>query len=215
MKSLTYTYDAARLLQTPADRMLDNKASDAVLIARARERDKRALEMLYDRHSRAAMGLAVRMLGDQNSAEEIVQETFWRIWTRAGTFDSKRGNFSAWLFGIVHNLAIDELRKRKSQSRSSSVDWEDEALTELADARVDVVESALLHVTGEQVRTAMTLLPDSQRNVIELAYFDGLTHQEIASKLAEPVGTIHTRARLGLQRLREQLGQMYAEDLNH
>jgi RNA polymerase sigma-70 factor (ECF subfamily) len=151
------------------------------------------------------MGLALKMLGERNAAEEIVQEAYWRVWKRATTFELQRGQFTAWLFGIVHNLAIDEMRRRKVRPNTISTDAEEDAILELPDTGMDVAEAAFQSVTGEQVRMALKNLPDSQRSVIELAYFEGLTHQEIASKLNEPIGTVHTRARLALQKLRETL----------
>jgi RNA polymerase sigma-70 factor (ECF subfamily) len=182
-----------------------NPITDSELMARVAEMDKRALEELYDRYASAAMGLALKMLGERSAAEEIVQEAFWRVWKRAATFELQRGQFTAWLFGIVHNLAIDEMRRRKVRPNTISTDTEEDSILELPDATMDVAESAFQRVTGEQVRLALKSLPDSQRSVIELAYFEGLTHQEIAAQLNEPIGTIHTRARLAIQKLRETL----------
>jgi len=179
--------------------------SDAELMARVAGRDKRALEVLYDRYASAAMGLALRMTAERNIAEEIVQEAFWRVWKRASTFDLGRGQFSTWLFGIVHNLAIDELRRRKVRPNTVSTDTEDDSILELPDEATDVAETVLQTVTGEQVRLALNGLPAAQRSVIELAFFEGLTHQEIASRLNEPIGTVHTRARLALLKLRETM----------
>lgn len=189
----------------PTHIMSAKPLSDAELMARVAKRDKRALEELYDRYAGAAMGLALKMLGERNAAEEIVQEAFWRVWKRATTFELGRGQFTAWLFGIVHNLAIDEMRRRRVRPNTISTDAEEEAILELPDANMDVAEAAFQSVTGDQVRRALTTLPDAQRSVIELAYFEGLTHQEIATRLNEPIGTIHTRARLALQKLREIL----------
>ncbi len=186
-------------------RMGADALTDAQLMARVARQDKRALEELYERYAAAAMGLALKMLGERNAAEEIVQEAFWRVWKRAAQFELQRGQFTAWLFGIVHNLAIDELRRRRVRPNPLSTDVEDEMILELPDPGADVAEAALARVTGEQVRLALSGLPDAQRNVIELAYFEGLTHQEIAARLNEPIGTIHTRARLALQKLRENL----------
>ncbi len=177
--------------------------SDAALIARVANRDKRALEALYDRYAASALGLALKMLGDRTLAEEIVQEAYWRVWKRAATFELERGQFTAWLFGIVHNLCIDEIRRRRARPATLSTDSEDVALLDLPDANMDVPEAVLQTVTGEQVRRALNSLPAAQRSVIELAYFEGMTHQEIAARLNEPIGTIHTRARLALQKLRE------------
>lgn len=179
--------------------------TDADLMARVAKHDKRALEELYDRHASAALGLALRMLGERGSAEEIVQEAFWRVWKRAATFENERGLFMPWLFGIVHHLVIDELRRRKARPNPLSTDDEQGLLLELPDREMDVLETALLKITSEQVRGALAGLPEAQRSVVELAFFEGLTHQEIAAQLNEPVGTIHTRARLALQKLRETL----------
>jgi RNA polymerase sigma-70 factor (ECF subfamily) len=179
--------------------------TDAELMARVTQRDKVALEELYDRYSAAALGLGLKMVGDRSAAEELVQEAFWRVWKRAATFELGRGQFTAWLFGIVHNLAIDEIRRRRVRPNTVSTDAEDEAILDLPDQGVDVAEAAFQSVTGAQVRLALKSLPEAQRSVIELAFFEGLTHQEIATRLNEPIGTIHTRARLALQKLRESL----------
>lgn len=179
--------------------------TDADLMARVAAQDKRALEELYARHAGAALGLALRMLGERNSAEDLVQEAFWRVWRRAGTFELQRGQFAPWLLGIVHNLAIDEMRRRRVRPNPLSTDANDDALLELPDRDADVVETVFVNVTAAQVRAALAQLPDAQRQVVELAYYEGLTHQEIAARLNEPLGTVHTRARLALQRLRETL----------
>ena len=179
--------------------------TDADLMARVAKQDKRALEELYARHAGAALGLALRMMGERNSAEDIVQESFWRVWRRAGTFEFQRGQFAPWLSGIVHNLAIDEMRRRRVRPNALSTDADDETLLELPDRDADVVETVLGHVNAAQAREALQELPDAQRDVIELSYFEGLTHQEIAAQLDEPLGTVHTRARLALQHLRQTL----------
>lgn len=177
-------------------------------MARVAKQDKRALEELYTRYSGSAMGLALRMMGERNSAEELVQEAFWRVWRRAGTFELQRGQFAPWLLGIVHNLAVDEMRRRRVRPNTFSTDANDETLMELPDRDVDVAETAFINVTAAQVRAALRQLPETQRDVIELAYFEGLTHQEIAARLNEPLGTIHTRARIALQHLRQALAPL-------
>lgn len=179
--------------------------ADAELMARVAGRDKRALEDLYDRYAASAMGLALKLIGERSAAEEIVQEAFWRVWKRAATFELGRGQFSAWLFGIVHNLAIDEMRRRRVRPQTVSTDSDDESILEVPDRDMDVAEAAFANVSGELVRAALAQLPANQRSVIELAYFHGLTHQEIAAHLNEPIGTIHTRARLALFKLRDAL----------
>lgn len=188
--------------------------TDADLMARVANRDKRALEELYARHASAAFGLALRMMGERNSAEDLVQEAFWRVWRRAGTFELQRGQFAPWLLGIVHNLAIDEMRRRRARPNALSTDADDEALMELPDRDADVVETVLVQVNAAQVRAALRELPDAQRQVIELAYYDGLTHQEIAARLNEPLGTVHTRARLALQRLRQNLLPLHLDNVS-
>lgn len=174
-------------------------------MARVAKQDKHALEELYARYAGSALGLALRMMGERDIAEDLVQEAFWRVWRRAGTFELQRGQFASWLLGIVHNLAIDEMRRRRVRPNPISTDAGDEAMLELPDRDTDVAETAFENVTAAQVRAALQQLPDAQRDVIELAYFEGLTHQEIAARLNEPLGTIHTRARIALQHLRRAL----------
>jgi RNA polymerase sigma-70 factor (ECF subfamily) len=188
--------------------------TDADLMARVAKQDKRALEELYARHASAALGLALRMMGERNSAEDLVQEAFWRVWRRAGTFELQRGQFAPWLLGIVHNLAIDEIRRRRVRPNALSTDADDETLMELPDRDADVVETVFVNVNAAQVRAALQALPDAQRDVIEMAYFEGLTHQEIAARLHEPLGTVHTRARLALQRLRQTLLPLHLDNVS-
>ncbi len=204
---------AARFVSAPVDGMFESGPPDEGLLTRVARRDKRALEVLYDKYASPALGLAMRILGERAVAEEIVQEAFWRVWKRASTYDAGRGQFAAWLFGIVHNLAIDELRRRKAHPNAASIDLEDESVVDIPDVQVDVAEAAFQQVNGEQVRSALRALSESQRAVIELSYFEGLTHQEIADRLGEPLGTIHTRARLALQKLREELSPLLLDEL--
>lgn len=194
--------------------MAERTTDDDILIARVASQDRRALELLYDKYAPAVMGLAVKIVGDRNAAEEIVQEAFWRVWRRASTYSARRGKFTSWLFGITHNLAIDEVRRHSGIGKSTSVELEDDSLAGLADVRTDVFEAAFQRVTGEQVRSALAVLPDPQRRVIELAFFEGLTHQEIADKLGEPIGTVHTRARLALNKLREKLQALRPDEVS-
>ena len=185
--------------------------TDEALIARVARRDKQALELLYDRYRGGALGLAYKILGERNAAEELVQEAFWRVWQHARTYQPGRGQFSTWLFGIIHHLAIDELRRRKVRPAALSLDADESAVRDVPDDAVDVAEEAYASVTGEQVRDALAQLPGPQRSVIELAYFQGLTHQEIAERMGEPVGTVHTRARLALLKLKEALAPLRVE----
>ncbi|MEP7198374.1 MAG: sigma-70 family RNA polymerase sigma factor [Chloroflexota bacterium] len=179
---------------------------DATLIARVARRDRSAFELLYDRHASKALGLSMRVCAERTIAEEIVQEAFWRVWTRAATFDTARGNFVTWLLGIVHHLTIDHLRQQRGRPPLVAIESDrDEASFDIRDERHDVAEQAWTNLRNVEMRDALTRLPEAQRVVIELAYFEGLTRQEIAEKLREPLGTIHTRARLGLMKLKELL----------
>ncbi len=180
--------------------------ADADLVTRVAQRDRAAFEYLYDRHASHAMGLALKILHNEPIAEEIVQEAFWRVWKRATTFDAARGNFTTWLLGIVHNLAIDKLRRLRAAPATLEIDdIERNPTGDIADDAQNVVEQAWASMQSADMRRAMAKLPEAQRVVIELAFFEGLSRQEIAQRLDEPLGTIHTRARLGLMKLKDLL----------
>lgn len=192
-------------------RMTYDHLTDAELMARVARRERDALEVLYDRHAAAALGFAMRILEDRAQCEEAVQEAFWRVWKRAGTYDARRAQFATWLFTIVHHLAIDELRRQRSRPARVELDrtGEDEdRLMELASDEPGVPEQAWANLQGEQVRAALAQLPEAQHTVVRMAYFEGLTHREIAARLGEPLGTVHTRARLALGRLKELLADV-------
>lgn len=176
---------------------------DEELIESVAEGNRRAFEQLYDRYAPLVFGLALKMLGNREVAEEAVQEIFWRVWQRAKSFERGR-SFAPWLFGIAHNYCIDELRRRRARPQPVYEDDEHPVLSSIADEG-DVSEAAL---QGEQRRiviNALRELPREQREALELAYFGGLTQQEIATRLGNPLGTIKTRMRLGLQKLRQIL----------
>jgi len=181
--------------------------SDADLIGSAATGDARALEILYDRYSRSVFGFALRLVGDPQLAEEVVQEAFFRAWRQGGDYSSSRGTFITWLLSITHNLAIDELRKRKRRPQKADSEEPETVLAAMADtsAGSDVENEVWLGALRQTVGKSLAVLPASQREAIELAYFHGLTQREIAERLGEPLGTIKTRMRLGLQKLRETL----------
>ncbi len=181
---------------------------DTELIMLVARRDRVAFECLYDRHASKALGLAMRMFGERPVAEEIVQEAFWRVWKRASSFDTRRGDFVTWLLSIVHHLAVDELRRRRGQAPLAEMDGNTEPFVNVADKGQDVAERAWSNLQSAEMRAALMQLPEAQRTVIELAYFEGLTRQEIAERLNEPLGTIHTRARLALSKLKELLASL-------
>jgi RNA polymerase sigma-70 factor (ECF subfamily) len=178
---------------------------DAELSARCDAGDGRALEELYERYSRIVMSLALRMLPERTAAEELTQEVFFRAWKQAGAFRAARGSYATWLLSITHNMAIDELRKR--QRRPQRADLEDPvaAIANIVDGERPVEEHAWIGALREEVAAALNLLPGNQRTPIELAYFRGLTQREVAEALDVPLGTIKTRMRLGMRKLREEL----------
>jgi RNA polymerase sigma-70 factor (ECF subfamily) len=174
---------------------------DHVLIAAIAQGDSSALETLYDRYSSVVYRMALRMLKNRELAEEVVQEVFWRVWRRSASFDIERGRVAQWLFGIAHNLCIDELRRMRARPTQVYEDVDHPVIQQLADDQIDVPEAAWAFEQRRVIRDALDHLPDTQREAVELAYFGGLSHQEIATKLNRPLGTIKTRVRLGLQKL--------------
>jgi RNA polymerase sigma-70 factor (ECF subfamily) len=180
--------------------------NDETLAAQVARGDGAALEVLYDRYASTVLGVALKVIGDQGAAEDVLQETFWRVWRSAATFQSQRGSFTSWLFRIARNLAIDASRRSnvRPQIMTGTEDSES-VLDQTPDPDADVAEQAQAILKNRQVRKALTSLPQVQKQVIELAYFYGMTRQEIAEATGEALGTIHTRARLGLLKLREEL----------
>lgn len=174
---------------------------DGELMARLRQKDPAALEALYDRYAARMLGLALRIVRQRAAAEEVVQEAFFRVWQRAASFDPQRGDCFNWLITIVRNGSLDYLRRQ--QARPVESDLEEEAWP--SDPQPTVPETAEVRERRRQVQRALAELPFEQRQVIELSYFAGLSRREIALRLNVPEGTIHTRARLGLLKLREAL----------
>lgn len=179
--------------------------SDPELAARVADGESAALEVLYDRYSRIVLSFAMRILGDRQHAEELLQEVFLRVWRQAQNYSDQRGTFVTWLLSITHNMAIDEVRKRNRRpQRADSAD--PVLLLENQTSNEPSVEQSVLHASlQEDIAEALQSLPDSQRESLEMAYFQGLTQREIADQLDEPLGTIKTRMRLGMRKLREYL----------
>ena len=149
---------------------------------------------LYDRYSSIVYSVALRILGDSGKAEDILQEVFMQLWRRPGIFDSSRGNLAAWLSVVARNRAIDNLRKRRPET-----DIEDVVVSVVPDLASNAERTRAM----QKVRGTLGSMPESQRAVLEMAYFEGLTHTEIAAKTGEPLGTIKTRIRSGLLVLRK------------
>lgn len=182
------------------------RLSDEILVTQVARGNSDALEALYDRYAATVLGVCLKVVGDPTLAEDALQETFWRVWKGAGTYQPERGTFTSWLFRIARNLAIDAYRRRNARPQAFHTDeGSDPILEEMPDPDVNVAEQAQSLLKHQQVRNALASLPRSQRQVIEMAYFYGMTRQEIAEATGEALGTIHTRARLALQKLREEL----------
>ncbi len=177
--------------------MTDLDIGDDVLITAVARGDHPALLALYDRHGRVAYGLAYRILGEAGAAEEAVQDGFLRVWRRASTFDPARGGVRPWLLTIVHHCAIDLVRRHAGAP--SVVAGLDEIVDRQADP--DAWSDVSMRLESERVQTAVATLPGEQRRAIEMAFFDGLTHREIAERDGLPLGTVKGRLRLGLRRL--------------
>ena len=180
---------------------------DSQLIQRISQRDDDALGVLYDRYSGVAFALAYRVLGDRGQAEDIVQEAYLSVWRRASTFDANRGNVKGWLMSIVHNACIDR-RRGRFRHQQNEVAIDDVAYRLAGD---DVWEDVSRTIDREQVRQALVELSPEQRQTLELAYFGGLTQSEIAEKTGEPLGTVKSRARLGLRRMERMLRSQYLD----
>jgi RNA polymerase sigma-70 factor (ECF subfamily) len=173
--------------------------SDRELLADMARGDRAAFGALYDRYASLALGLATRIVGDRGTAEEVVQDAFLSAWRRAGTYQPERGEPRAWLLSIVHHRAIDRVRGPAARARHERID--DTPAAEPVDP-VDVWGETLASLTRQQIAAALRELPTDQRQTIELAFFGGLTHLEIAERLDLPLGTVKGRVRLGLRRLR-------------
>jgi RNA polymerase sigma-70 factor (ECF subfamily) len=177
--------------------------ADEDLMQLVRRGNAPAFEVIYERHSRAAFSLAYRMAGTRGVAEDVVQDAFLSIWRSGARYERSRGSVRTWVLGIVHHRAIDALRRSFVHERRRA---SDEGLEERLETgeRTDV--EAARHEEAGTVRAALGHLPSEQSQVIELAYFGGFTHTEIAEMLDTPVGTVKGRMRLGLEKMRHALG---------
>jgi RNA polymerase sigma-70 factor, ECF subfamily len=178
--------------------------ADEDVMQLVRRGEARAFEVIYDRHAPAAFSLAYRMMGTRSGAEDVTQEAFLSMWRSGARYDRARGSVRTWVLGIVHHRAIDALRRATVHDRRRAGD---EGIEERFEApeRTDV-QAARREEAGT-VRHALESLPADQSQVIELAYFGGFTHTEIADMLDAPVGTVKGRMRLGLRKMRSQLGE--------
>ena len=172
--------------------------SDAALVSAIAYGDESAMGQLYDRYSPIVYSIALRVLGDAGTAEDLLQEIFMQLWRNPAAFDPKRGTLAPWLAAITRNRAIDWLRRRRPETPVADV-----ALS----IEPDLASKTEFARSVGKIRTTLDSMPTTQRDVLEMAYFEGLTHSEIAARTGQPLGTIKTRIRSGLLALRMALTQ--------
>ncbi len=163
-----------------------------------------ALGLLYDRYGRLVFSLAFQVTNDAGVAEEITQEVFLQIWNKAGTYQAAQGKVTTWITSVARHRAIDSLRRRGARPEGHQVDFEDNEAPELVDPK-GVEDQVEFSQRSQAVRRAMAQLPKEQQKALALAYFKGLTHQEIAEQTGEPLGTVKTRIRLAMLKLKQLL----------
>jgi RNA polymerase sigma-70 factor (ECF subfamily) len=173
---------------------------DAPRIAGLRRRDTQAMAGLYDRYGRIVYSVILRIVRNAAVAEELTQEAFLRVWNRAADFEPERGGLAPWLLTIARNRALDDLRSTASQQQAQSFEL---AASERVNLFSGIEDRLLDEEQARRVRAAFTQLPENQRRVLELAYFEGMSQSEMAAKLGQPLGTIKTWVRTALQTLRE------------
>jgi len=167
---------------------------DAMLVSAIRSGDEQAMAQLYERYSGIVYSVALRILGDTGAAEDILQEVFMQLWRSPDMFEATRGTLPGWLAVVTRNRAIDSLRKRRPETEITDV---------IVSIEPDLAGAAQSTRALEKIRSALGGMPAPQRSALEMAFFDGLTHTEIAEKTGEPLGTIKTRIRAGLLTLRK------------
>lgn len=181
------------------------RLADEELMPLIGAKDPEAFEVFYDRHGGAAYSLAYRIVGDRAAAEDVTQEAFISLWRSGARFDPTRGSVRSWTLSIVRNRAIDHLRSKAG--RAPKLSFDDDAVLEQRPAAEHTEEEALARETASEVRGALGALPDDQSKVIQLAYFGGFSHSEIAEILGLPLGTVKGRMRLGLEKVRGELAE--------
>lgn len=181
------------------------KLSDEELLQAIVRRDADAFEALYDRHAQIAYNLILRIVGEPRSAEELVQECFWQVWQKAGDYRGA-GAAAAWLYRIARNRALDRVRQRKTHPQTVGWETDEQSATFAHYGYLPSVEATVEQSwQQQQVRQSLASIPEEQRMILELAYFDGMTQSEIADYLALPLGTIKSRMRLGVEKLERLL----------
>ena len=194
---------------------ISNEASnteDLTLLAQVSQKDQQALETLYEKYQRIVYSLVLRIVRDEDEASELLQDVFVQVWQKADLFDNDRGNFTTWLLTLAHNKAINTLRskaykKRSLESRGDADDIMKWAGQTAIEASTPLSEQIADDARG-QVLDALRKIPDTQREALTLAYYEGLSQSEIAEKLGVPLGTVKTRMRQGMIKLKELLGDL-------
>ena len=181
------------------------RLADEDLMPLVERKDPAAFEIVYDRHGGPAYSLAYRIVGDRLVAEEVTQEAFLSVWRSGARFDRARGSVRTWLLGVVRNRAIDVLRREAG--RAPTVSLELETVPEQQSRFEPTDAEALRRAAGREVRGALAALPDDQVKVVQLAYFGGLSHSEIAEVLGMPLGTVKGRMRLAMEKMRATLAE--------
>ena len=182
-----------------------HRLADEDLMPLVQRKDAAAFELVYDRHGGAAFSLAYRIVGDRTSAEDVTQEAFLSVWRSGARYDRARGSVRTWLLGVVRNRAIDSLRREAT--RAPTVELDLERLPDRGPTAELTDSEALRQEAACEVRGALRMLPADQLKVIELAYFGGLSHSEIAEALGMPLGTIKGRMRLGMEKIRSTMAE--------
>lgn len=185
----------------------DQHLADIALLERITSSDQQALAELYDRHSRLLFTLILRIVRDRAEAEEVLQEVFLAVWTKASSYNATLGSPVGWLVRLARNRAIDQWRMSGVRARTLEG-------VEAPPGGDNPEEAASRNQQRGRVRSALDMLPDEQRALIEKAYFQGMTHSELAEAFALPLGTVKTRVRAGMQALRQHLGAVAQQDAN-
>lgn len=194
------------------EHMSDAAGIDAAILLRIDRRDPKALGDLYTRYSRLVFSIALKILNSSESAEEVTQDVFLQVWHKASSYDPVQGKFSTWISSIARNRAIDHYRRLQVRPESSSIAWEDCCEDNPGDNREiepTIISSNQRHTLIDAIQT----LPEDQQKALSLAYFAGMTQQEISDHLQVPLGTVKTRIRLALQKLRAALDPDYFSNL--
>jgi RNA polymerase sigma-70 factor, ECF subfamily len=188
---------------------LSEGANDSELARRLQKREPQAMAELYDRYGRLAYSIVFAVVRDTGVAEDLVQETFLRVWNRAGGFDAERGALGPWLLAIARNRAIDYVRsaRAKMDRNLTELDLFERAEHGNPSSFVDMERDILSADSARRIKSAMAKLNQNQQKVIELAYYEGLSQTEMAERLQQPLGTVKTWVRTALRHLKDELGQ--------